>query len=72
MTRKDWAIALGLLAVVGFAVAAVLNAMESGPIEATVGYTVAALGFTVVLLLRLLDRRRTRRGFSGGDRSRGR
>jgi hypothetical protein len=44
--------------VVGFAVAAWLNFVEDGPISATVGWAIAAVGFAVLLVLRLRLRRR--------------
>jgi hypothetical protein len=61
VTREGWALVAGVIAPIGLLLAAGLNAREGGPVEATVGYVLAGLGLTAVLVTRLLGLRNRRR-----------
>ncbi|WP_091768986.1 hypothetical protein [Blastococcus aurantiacus] len=68
MTRSTWALGLALLSLVAFAVAAVVNAVKGGPLDARVALIVAATAMGISALFQLVDRHRTRRASPGEER----
>lgn len=68
VTRSKWALGLTLLSLLAFTVAAVLNVVEGGPVDARVALILAATASGVSVLLQLLVRRRTQRNSSAEKR----